>query len=94
MQIRVFYDECHPAPGARYSLMEKAPASAYDFDAGERDFISEFRRCHPKDRVRPSYNCTIRSCKDHYYKMEHIIDFTREVIMTDCIRRSGFLGSK
>lgn len=62
-----------------------------DFDHGVLYFIQKFKDCLIDDEFNDSFIHV--TCATDTNNMEFVLDSTRTIIMTDNLRRSGFLGS-
>lgn len=62
-----------------------------DFDHGVLYFIQKFKDCLIDDEFNDSF--ILVTCATDTNNMEFVLDSTRTIIMTDNLRRSGFLGS-
>ncbi|GKY94287.1 hypothetical protein MPSEU_000394500 [Mayamaea pseudoterrestris] len=62
-----------------------------DFNAGVLYFIQKFKDCLIDDDFNDSFIHV--TCATDTNNMEFVLDSTRTIIMTDNLRRSGFLGS-
>lgn len=63
-----------------------------DFDHGVLYFIQKFKDCLIDDEFNDSFIHV--TCATDTNNMEFVLDSTRTIIMTDNLRRSGFLGSE
>mmetsp|Transcript_25376 Transcript_25376/g.37370 ORF Transcript_25376/g.37370 Transcript_25376/m.37370 type:complete len:424 (+) Transcript_25376:154-1425(+) len=68
------------------------PGAPNDFDQGVLYFIQKFKDCLIDDEF--SDNFIHVTCATDTNNMEFVLDSTRTIIMTDNLRRSGFLGSE
>mmetsp|Transcript_17009 Transcript_17009/g.48859 ORF Transcript_17009/g.48859 Transcript_17009/m.48859 type:complete len:413 (-) Transcript_17009:837-2075(-) len=64
---------------------------AQDFDHGVLYFIQKFKDCLIDDEFNDSFIHV--TCATDTNNMEFVLDSTRTIIMTDNLRRSGFLGA-
>lgn len=64
---------------------------AKDFNSGVMYFIQKFKECLIDDDFNDSFIHV--TCATDTNNMEFVLDSTRTIIMTDNLRRSGFLGS-
>lgn len=62
-----------------------------DFNSGVMYFIQKFKECLIDDDFNDSFIHV--TCATDTNNMEFVLDSTRTIIMTDNLRRSGFLGS-
>lgn len=62
-----------------------------DFNSGVLYFIQKFKECLIDDDFNDSFIHV--TCATDTNNMEFVLDSTRTIIMTDNLRRSGFLGS-
>mmetsp|Transcript_34191 Transcript_34191/g.78859 ORF Transcript_34191/g.78859 Transcript_34191/m.78859 type:complete len:226 (-) Transcript_34191:468-1145(-) len=62
-----------------------------DFDHGVLYFIQKFKDCLIDDEFNDSFIHV--TCATDTNNMEFVLDSTRTIIMTDNLRRSGFLGT-
>lgn len=62
-----------------------------DFNSGVLYFIQKFKDCLINDDFNDSFIHV--TCATDTNNMEFVLDSTRTIIMTDNLRRSGFLGS-
>lgn len=68
------------------------PGPARDFNSGVLYFIQKFKDCLIDDDFNDSFIHV--TCATDTNNMEFVLDSTRTIIMTDNLRRSGFLGSR
>jgi hypothetical protein len=64
---------------------------AREFNSGVLYFIQKFKDCLIDDDFNDSFIHV--TCATDTNNMEFVLDSTRTIIMTDNLRRSGFLGS-
>jgi guanine nucleotide-binding protein G(o) subunit alpha len=67
------------------------PGPPRDFNSGVLYFIQKFKDCLINDDFNDSFIHV--TCATDTNNMEFVLDSTRTIIMTDNLRRSGFLGS-
>jgi guanine nucleotide-binding protein G(o) subunit alpha len=77
-------------------IVNQKPFSDYagppkDFDSGVLYFIEKFKECLIDDDFNESFIHV--TCATDTNNMEFVLDSTRTIIMTDNLRRSGFLGA-
>lgn len=67
------------------------PGPPKDFDLGVLYFIQKFKDCLMDDEINDSFIHV--TCATDTNNMEFVLDSSRTIIMTDNLRKSGFLGS-
>lgn len=84
-QEKIMYSDISAQPN-----FSDFPGPPRDFNAGILYFIQKFKDCLLDDEFNDSFIHV--TCATDTNNMEFVLDSTRTIIMTDNLRRSGFLG--
>mmetsp|Transcript_6684 Transcript_6684/g.14620 ORF Transcript_6684/g.14620 Transcript_6684/m.14620 type:complete len:418 (+) Transcript_6684:117-1370(+) len=87
----IFAEKIHTSDIVAQRPFSDYAGPAQDFDHGVLYFIQKFKDCLIDDEFNDSFIHV--TCATDTNNMEFVLDSTRTIIMTDNLRRSGFLGA-